>query len=421
MPQLEHEIDLESLAFGGSAIGHLEGKVIFVPYGVPGDRVKVRITKAHASYCQAEIRKILRQSPSRRAAQCSHFGSCGGCQWQHIDYALQTASKHEQFTWMMAKSGVSQVLPLIQSAKEFGYRRRFRMHWQVREGDVTLGYYKRNSKELLDVSQCPLLMEPLEEAARLVRQALQFIDWGKGTIVAVADGSRRTVHVSMRLLRGEGKRLPTLIQELHQPPIEGGTVQQGSTTLSFGTPSLNLRMSGESRLEGSSLAFCQANPEQDRRMRQGVVDWIDFSGKRVLELFAGVGNLTSEFAALAQEVAAVETSAAAVAHFQRNLSPLLSRVRGLTQDATQALEQFVQHKEQFDIVVLNPPREGCPTVMPLLEQLRPRQLVYISCDPMTLSRDLVALSSVGFLPIQARAHDMMPQTYHIEGMVLLGR
>jgi 23S rRNA (uracil1939-C5)-methyltransferase len=424
-----HELTLESLAFGGDAVGRLDGKVTFVPFGAPGDRVRVRLVKQTAGYCRGELLELLSPGASRQPPACCHFGSCGGCQWQQVVYSEQTAAKQEILIQTMAEAGVETIDALLAAPRELGYRRRVRMQLRlVSGGDLQLGYYRWRSRSLLDVESCPLLEAPLDRgltAARRAIAALRAPTTVTGTL-AMLLGRAGAIHASVRIDAGtpSPSELERLLQRLLASEGElfaGAVVASGAQVLSGGASSVDL--GGEAgALEGSALAFAQANAEQDLALRALVRSLSGAAGSRALELHAGIGNLTQVLARDARELCAVESLGGAAELLRRN-----TRERGdcavevRTQDAVDACAALAARGERFDLALLDPPREGCPRLPPLLDRLGVARVVYVSCDPMTLARDLSIFARSGFRPRRARAIDMMPQSYHLEAVALLER
>jgi 23S rRNA (uracil1939-C5)-methyltransferase len=197
-----HEVTLESLAFGGDAVGRIDGKVVFVPFGAPGDRVRLRLLKQSASYCSGEILEVIDAGPARRDPACPHFGVCGGCQWQHIVYDAQAAAKTEVFAVAMAEAEAVHLSPVARAPLELGYRRRVRWHFTADGGQVVLGYFRRRSQELLAIERCLLLVDPLQKAMERCRDALAVLKGARGSVVALAGGGG-DVHLSVRLERGD--------------------------------------------------------------------------------------------------------------------------------------------------------------------------------------------------------------------------
>jgi 23S rRNA (uracil1939-C5)-methyltransferase len=411
------ELVLDSLAFGGDAVGRLEGKVVFVPFGAPGDTVEIAIQEVRPSYCRARIVTLIEPGPGRREPICDLFGRCGGCHWQQVLYAEQVRAKQTIFQRAMLEARVPEVRPLVDAPAERGYRRRTRMRWRASRDGVTLGYYRRGTRTLLDVARCPLLVDVLRAALDECREPLRLLSPGRGNLSAVADLVDRRVHVSLRVDRGRVDRVSELARALEgSRGVAGGQVILGGEEHRFGAAEINLRSREERPLLGTGATFAQVNVEQDRILRRRLELWAAVDGARVLELYAGVGNLTTGLCQNAAEVVAVEASPASVDLLRRNLG-----IRVLRRDASRALRELASAGERFDVVVMDPPREGSKTVADLVAEVHPERVVYVSCDPMTLARDLRRMARRGLAPRAAQGLDMMPQTFHIEGLTLLER
>ena len=412
-----HELQIESLAFGGEAVGHLDGKVVFVPFAAPGDRVRLRILRETASFSRGELLEVLRPGPGRRTPPCPYFGRCGGCQWQQLDYGHQL--EHKQAVWRGAlaelASAAEATLDTVEAApRELGYRRRVRMHWQHGAAGLQLGYQRWRSRELLDVARCPLLEEPLQHGVDACRRGLAGLAGGAGTVVALLGAGG--VHVSLRVERGDPGWGRRLARRGIGEPVSGGLVQVGrQQAVSFGATSLEL----PGGLRGAAGAFVQASVEGEQALRRRVLEWAGEAGQRAVELHAGIGTFTRELARHARQVTAVELSAGALALLRGNTAGLPVQIRA--GDATGVAGELAAAGERFELAVLDPPREGCPGLSAALRGLEVQRIVYVSCDPMTLARDLREAREQGFRLRRVAALDLMPQTYHIESVALLER
>jgi 23S rRNA (uracil1939-C5)-methyltransferase len=423
-----HELTLEALAFGGDAVGHLGGRVVFVPFGAPGDRVRVRLVKQTVSYARGEILELCAPGPSRRSPPCPHAGHCGGCQWQHLVYPAQVDAKQDFFIHAMAEAGVDSVEAVHPAPRELHYRRRVRLQLHIPSGGrPALGYYRWRSRELVDVDRCPLLEEGLEHGLAAVRRALGDLhsaDTVSGSVSLLLGESG--VHASLRLDAGHASssELERLLRRLlvGEHALAGAAVSAGGQAQSGGRASVEL--DGEAgQLAGAAGAFAQANAEQDRALRSLVRALARAEGLRALELHAGIGNLTQVLARDARELTAVESSASAAELLRANATvasgscPVTIR----QERAERACAELAARGERFDLALLDPPREGCPELPALLARLGVARVVYVSCDPMTLARDLTLFAREGLRPTSARALDMMPQSFHLEVVALLER
>lgn len=406
---------MDSIAHGGEAVGRAEGKVFFVEGGAPGDRVRVRVVKESRSFCRAEISELLAPGPGRCQPACPLVDRCGGCQLLHVDYQEQIRQKDAIFARAL-RGKVDHVLPMVPSPRQLGYRRRARMQWIVKnEGSVILGYFERRSKQIVDVESCPLLEEPVSRGLAVCRERLARLSRARGSLSVLA-GASGEVHLSIRSRAGHGSWRRHLEGMEQQDPVVGVTALFGKARLTLGQQHVDLLPS----LAATAEAFAQANPEMDAHLRQRVAQWADPKGARVLELHAGVGNLTSALAVQAAEVTAVESSPEGGRLLEANAKSL-GRVKVLRQTAEQTLARLVKEGERFDVVVLDPPREGCRGLGQALADTGASRMVYVSCDPMILARDLEELRGVGFVAEEAEPLDMMPQTSHVEAVARLRR
>jgi 23S rRNA (uracil1939-C5)-methyltransferase len=425
------ELELESLAFGGDAVGRIDGKVAFVPLGAPGDRVRVRVVKEARSYCRAELVEVLSPGPMRRQPPCRYFGECGGCQWQQVRYLAQAEAKQEIFDRAMhGEAAAQEVLPLARAPHELAYRRRVRMHWELESGArLRLGYYRWRTRSLLDIERCPLLLPTLDAAIARCRAAMAHLrpagPRAGGTLEALVGARAPEAHVAVGVEEGTlaGGDLEGLVEAVLGESIAGATASDDQhVQLHAGPRTVGLAEEGEAALAGSAEVFAQANLEQDRLLRGRVAEWARPRGARVLELYAGNGNLTRALSPAASEVVAVESSAAAAELLLQNAAAMTGTVSVRAQDAEAACAALAARNERFDVAVVDPPRDGlAASAGRLLADLGVSRIVYVSCDPMTLARDLVRLERHGYATLAAQAIDMMPQTYHIEAVALLER
>jgi 23S rRNA (uracil1939-C5)-methyltransferase len=387
---VELELVLDSLAFGGEAVGRDgDGRVVFVAGGAPGDRVVVRVVEAKKSFVRAELLRVVAAGAARVAAPCPIVDRCGGCPWQHVAVDAQLAAKQAIVARALGKSG-ARVEPIVPSPAALGYRTRARM--TARGGK--LGFAGRKSHEIVDVERCLALDPLLDTAMQAARRALGGAIGEEGAIAGlVRDGA-----VEIAIASGRGADRAALAAAtktlVGQAAIARVTVDESSAP---------------------AAGFAQANAAQNETLRRLVRDAAAAADARVLELYAGDGNFTRELMSGARAGVAVEGDRAAVARL-REAAPKWSVV---AEPAARAVERLVRDGERFDVVVLDPPRAGAADVIARLAALAPARIVYVSCDPMTLARDLATLERAGYAARVAWPVDMMPQTWHVEVVCLI--
>jgi 23S rRNA (uracil1939-C5)-methyltransferase len=401
-PPRRLRLALDSLAFGGDAVGRAaDGRVVFVPGGAPGDDVEVEVEDEHRSYIRAELSRVVRPGAARVEPPCAQFhAGCGGCQWQHVAVAAQRAAKEEVVRRALRHVDV-EVAALRTPAPEYGWRRRARLRW--RRG--VIGYTRRRAHDLVEVPACAQLEPALEAALACVRAALAGRLEGAGELhlLAARDGA---VHVALDGPGVDGLR----------PHAEALIGQAGIRGVVLGAEAI-----GADRIDlGDDAApfwaradlFAQASAPGNDLLRALIGEAAGgLAGARVLELHAGSGNFTRDLAAAGAEVVAIEESAAALALAADNLA-----ARGLRADLRVGAAAVPD--ERFDLVVVDPPRTGLEGELAAALAATPARIVYVSCDPQTLGRDLAALArhpARSAVPV-----DLMPQTFHVEVVVALG-
>ncbi len=402
------ELSIDGLVAGGDGIARDDGgRVVFVPHAAPGDRARVRLVEERKQFARGEIESLVAPSPERVEPPCPLFRerTCGGCAWQHVSAAAQAQAK-QAIVASALRHAMSSGMVLMQietPAPPYRWRRRARLHWVRPPGSVAavVGLFAPRSHRVTKVQACPQV-EPAVEAAlepihRLLAPGLQ----QRGEIDVLADPAGR-VQIAVRgpCLRGVAERL------VGQGPIVGVIARDAV----HGDADLELEPGHRARAD----RFAQASRAGNQALRAAVDRAArPRDGARVLELHAGSGNFTLALCEGAGEVVAVDARPGPeVSH------PRLTWRAGEAEAVTRAL---ADGGERFDLVVLDPPREGARALMAPLADLAPARVVYVSCDPATLARDLAELAARGYAAETAQPIDLMPQTPHVEVVVTLRR
>lgn len=412
-------VTIEALAYGGDGVGRAgDGRVVFVPRTAPGDEIEAELVEEKKGFVRAELAHLIRPSDVRVSPPCRHFlEGCGGCQWQHVAVAAQRAAK-EEFVRRALRHLTEEVAPIATPAPEYRWRRRARLHW--RRGRV--GYAERRSHRLVDVAVCPQLDERLEGAYTLLCDALVARLDGSGELELLL-GGRGDVHAVV-----SGRAAPDAKDQalglIGLSGIVGIVLRNEERAVVVGTPVIDLADDPEPFLSCAD-AFAQVSAPGNALLRRLVLEAAgDLSGARVLELFSGSGNFTRDLSRRAAAVVAVEESPLASDLAARNLAlrGLAERVTFRAEPARAAVAALLSQGSRFDVVVLDPPRTGLePGLADLLAVLAPARIVYVSCDPNTLARDLARLSARSRLRVMgATPVDLMPQTFHVETVAWLG-
>jgi 23S rRNA (uracil1939-C5)-methyltransferase len=416
------EVKTERLAYGGEAIAHFQGLAIFVQGGAPDETLGVRITERKKRYARAVIEEIINPSPMRRVPPCKYFGECGGCQLQHINYENQLAAKVEFLRDALKRTGQIDWTEAIKihSASEFNYRLRAKIKVERDKfnrqsfnrqleniernspGDqLRIGFNQANSHTVCDIEHCEILLPELNEALKFIRASLpsdhksssQSTDEIEIAVSDVSDAGTRTLNARPRVSSS--------------PPLSG-----------FSTGEVQRKVAG-AVYQFSPSDFFQVNALLLDEFVKAAVG--TEKGDFALDLFAGVGLFTIHLARHFKCVIGVESNSRAVDFANKNIS--LNEARNTTVICSRVdswLKNFIsQQTTPPDLVLLDPPRSGAVEALDLIAKLKPAQIHYVSCDPVTLARDLKQLIARHYKIERLVAFDMFPQTYHVETIAFL--
>lgn len=433
-------LQITTMADGGTALGHLEGKVVFVPLTAPGDRVEVAIVREKPRYAQGRLLRVLEPSSLRREPECPHFGVCGGCQWQHVSYPGQLAGKVQSFRGFLesrlGQAAANVFRAPVAAPSEWGYRNRAGLKVRSACNQVLLGYFARGTHRLVPIQRCPILEPPLQEFLPRLRDFLHqgFLPAREALpqVDLQADGAGGLWAV-FHLLRAPTPAERThLRQFLSAAEVAGASLQAGRKhTLvplcaDQPCPRMPFRLRAGERelaLGVSPGGFVQANGEVnqvlvDEVLRLGAL----YAGRDALDLYCGAGNFTIPLALAARSVVGIEGYPPAARDAAANAAANnLDNVRIVPSGADEGLRALAAEGFRPAFAVLDPPREGASEALPLLAELGPAHILYVSCAPPTLARDLGVLRARGYQPEWILPADMFPQTSHLESATLLRR
>lgn len=380
-PRERVTLRIESLVFGGAGLGRLEdGRVAFVLYAAPGELVEAEIEHPHPDYVEAVCVKVLEPSPDRVEPRCPLFGECGGCQLQHMSYPAQLAAKEAVVKEQLRRIGRlddAVVRPIAGAKQPWAYRNHLRFSTGKNWGDV--GFIHRRGRGLLKVEDCPIA-DP----------------W---------------VNALLPKLQGKGKGLHQL-QVRHNAATGTSLIYPALKDLEIetGQQSYTEELGGR-RFQVSASAFFQVNSAQAEEMVRLVGESLPERGQLLVDAFAGVGTFAAIFAGRFGRVIAIEESHSAAKDALVNLEGLAN----VEMRAGKVEAVLPELEVRPDAILLDPPRPGCfPAVLTAISEFRPKSVVYVSCNPATLARDLRILVDAGYHLDQVTPLDMFPQTGHIE-------
>ncbi len=398
-----------------------DGKVVFVRNTAPGDVVEISIDEDHGSYAYASVRRVVEASPARRVAPCVYLPRCGGCPWQHVTYEAQLQSKQDNISDHLRRiAGLTSppLRPILPSPLEYAYRSRL----TLRTEGGRVGFYAAGTHDLVEVERCLLGGEVLNRAlphvARLVRDLRSAVRRAEviQRTVPDADAVSFVGEVEGELCAVDEATIAGFIDGSH--PVRGVALHGKGWRRSWGDETITIMPEEELWLSARSGAFTQVNPLGNRLLVEQVLKLGAFAaGERVLDLYAGIGNLTFPIARRAAHVIAVEQDRIGALAAQENARHLhASNVEVIHASARRALSQWPCRSSRIDVVVVDPPRSGIADITDYLLDLAPARLIYVSCNPPTLARDLKRLAA-RYRVEAIQPIDLFPHTYHVEVVV----
>ena len=429
MSELIKDLAITGLVHGGRGIGRIDGKAVFVPMTAPGDCVNCRAVRSKPSYIEAELVKVVEPSAHRREPPCPYFDRCGGCQWQHLAYPDQSFWKEKIFYAQMLRSKITvkeRLAPIVPAPDEWHYRNRVQFKCHLAENGLVIGFYRPNSHFVVDIKRCLLLRPEIQQVLTLLRQVLPEAPCPDHIPqVDVACGDDGALRVLLHVLPKARPQLRLWLQCFAQRHQLNACLQSGrkdTIEAVHGETDLSVIVDQPPLiLNYGPGGFAQVNSAQNRRMIAEMLAILDLQGTEdVLDLFCGMGNFSLPIARRAGRLTGVEEYAPAVASAIKNAAVNnLHNVEFRAADAARAISR--SNHGDLDLVVLDPPRSGSYQASLEIMRAKPQRILYISCDPATLARDLAPLVNNGYQVLSARAFDVFPQTWHIESMTLLGR
>jgi 23S rRNA (uracil1939-C5)-methyltransferase len=408
-------LDLDGIAHGGEAIGRHDEKVIFVSYAIPGERVRVEIVEEKERWARARLLEVVQPSPDRIEPPCPYFGPdrCGGCQWQHIAYERQAELKGEIVADQLRRLGhmadppVADVIALAADEGVLAYSYRNFVQF-VRSAGGQFGFRQGASQQITPIDRCLLLHDRLDEL-----HAAMDLDWPELTGVSLRAGIN--TGQALILMETAADDLPEL--ELDLPAACAVRTRRGVQPL-IGEPWIE-EMVAERRYHISAESSFPANTVGAEALVEVVRRYADVQpGDVVLDAYCGVGLFALALTHAAGEVIGIEPSPSACEDFARNAGdlPHINLHEGAVDEVLPALQAQGQ---RVDVAVMNPPRTGAgEAVIRELAELGPRRIVYVSCDPATLARDVVHLTAAGYRLVEVQPVDMFPQTVQVETVAL---
>ncbi|HXK13694.1 MAG TPA: 23S rRNA (uracil(1939)-C(5))-methyltransferase RlmD [Gaiellaceae bacterium] len=444
----ELELSIESLAFGGNGVARLDGFVVFVRRGLPGDTVKARVTKVQRRHAEAVATEIVTPGPVRVEAPCRHYPECGGCRFQDLAYDTQVATKHQWVADSLQRiAGLTDapLEPIVPAASQFHYRNKMEYSFTQAEDGATLGLHKAGRwDEVLEIQKCWLT----SDAGNAIRNTMS--DWAREEKLTAYDQEthegylrhlmiregRNTGQALVQLVTNRGERFDrerlievlTAIPEvksIHWSINEGvSETTELPTELIWGEDAIEEEIGGL-RFRVRPNAFLQTNTEMAEQLYAIAREFAGLTGNEtVYDLYCGIGTIGLSMAKDAMTVWGIEISEESVACAIENQElNAIGNTAFFAGNVGEVLADLRTRAGDPDVVVVDPPRAGLAgKALKRLGEIAAPRIVYVSCNPTTLAGDLKRLSEeYGYRLVRARPVDMFPHTPHVECVALLER
>ncbi|MCC3358813.1 23S rRNA (uracil(1939)-C(5))-methyltransferase RlmD [Bacillus sp. REN16] len=441
-----YDVTFEDLTHDGAGVAKIEGFPIFVPNGLPDEKAKIKITKVQKSYGYGRIIELFEKSKYRVEAPCPIYKECGGCQLQHLSYEGQLASKQKQVQQVLARIGKLQnikVHPVLGMVNPWRYRNKAQVPVQDREGGLVAGFYQQRSHEIIDMEACLIQQEKND----LVVQTVKAICENYGIKAYNEKNDKGTLrHIMARYGLISGEIMVVLITRTNELPHKNKIITDITTQLP-GVKSIVQNINpkqtnvifgnetnvlwgeeyiydniGDIRFAISARSFYQVNPEQTKVLYDKALEYAELTGEEtVIDAYCGIGTISLFLAQNAKKVYGVEIVPEAIEDAKRNAA--LNNIHNAefaVGEAEVVIPNWYKNGVKADVIVVDPPRKGCDeALLQTILKMKPKKVVYVSCNPATLARDLRILEDGGYATVEIQPVDMFPHTVHCEAVAKL--
>jgi len=413
------KLTIEKLIYGGYGLARTDYKVVFVRGGVPGEQVDVEIAEEKKSFDIAYINNILEPSKHRVDPQCEYFGKCGGCQWQNIDYQYQLKAKEQILKESIQKiAGINdfEIEPIVRSQNIYSYRNRVTLHLDTVNGKHILGFKEEKSHKLVSIEHCPISSDNISKLVQKISKIITGYDANKlpfdkifitdiGKIPALSLSPKKNSSAS------EANNFFYNLKERMQG-IDISIDNKDEKSFEFKVLGL--------KFISSPSVFAQANSIINEHLIKTLIKWADLKkNENVMDLYCGYGNFSLNIARKVKQVLSIDNNKKAIKFAIKNAK--LNSIKNCIFEDWDVKKYLQRHKpkENQDLVILDPPRTGAKEIIKSIISINPKKILYVSCNPTTLARDLKDLIKAGYNLKKIQPFDMFPQTYHIESISLL--
>lgn len=443
---IDYKLQITGMGHNGEGVGKLEGFTVFVPGGIVGEEIEVKIIKIEKNYAIGKILNILKPSENRTEEKCSLYKKCGGCNLQHINYEGQLEFKRQRVVDALTRIGgleAVKVNKVIGMDKPYWYRNKVQLPVGVQNGEPKIGFYAPRTHDIIDMETCHIQDETADKVISIFREwiknyNIEAYNEEKGTGVirhimvrtAFRTGETMVVIVTnsddfkhkaelVELLRSNLENLTSIVHNINKKKTN---VILGETCKTLWGKDTITDYIGAFKFNISPLSFFQVNPIQTEVLYNKALEFAGLDGTQtVFDAYCGAGTISLFLAQKAKKVYGVEIVPEAIENAKENAeNNSIENTEFIVGEAEKVIPDLIEKGISAEVVVVDPPRKGCdPKLLTAIAQMNPSRIVYVSCDPGTLARDLGILDTLGYKTLEAQPVDMFPQTAHVETVVLI--
>ena len=429
----------------GLGVARFEDRAVFVKGAIHGEVCRIKLIKITRTAVYGRLMEVITPSPHRTDPICPHFGRCGGCDFMHMDYALETELKRRRVADALTRiGGISpEPLPITPAPTDEGYRNKAQFPVAMTEHGPAAGFFRARTHDLIPVTHChiqPPEADTVSEAVLRWMNAYHILPYDEtthrgyvrhiflrkavvtGELMVCIVSNSETLPKGDKLVESLREALPDLTTVLHNVNTRPGNVILGETYHTLFGPGYIEDVLCGLRFRLSPASFYQVNHHQAQVLYEKAIALADLHGtETVLDLYCGTGTITLAMARSAGTVIGVEVVPQAIHDAQENARRNgIENARFFCADAGEAAARLSAEGTRPDVITVDPPRKGLsPAVIEAMAEMSPRRIVYVSCDPATLARDVKLLTEKGYRFVSAEAVDLFPRTKHCESIVLL--
>ena len=444
----DYIMTIDNMGYEGEGVGKIENFTIFVAGAVVGEKVKVKIVKISKNFAFGKLLEIIEESPSRTEPVCSIYKNCGGCNIQHIDYKAQLDFKTNRVIQVINRIGKLEevtIHPTLGMKNPYNYRNKVQLPVSNKDGVVSIGFYAARSHDIINMDTCHIQDKVADIVVKLTRQWMKDFNiesyneenhrgilrhimirkgFKTGEIMVVVVTKGRDLPHKEEFVTLIAKKIQGLVSIVQNVNNEKTNVILGEHCETLWGKDTITDYIGEFKFEVSPLSFFQVNSIQTEVLYSKALEYANLSGGEVvLDAYCGTGTISLFLSQKAKKVYGVEIVPEAIENAKRNaIENKVNNTEFIVGEAEKVIPKLISEGVRADVVVVDPPRKGCDkSLLEAISNMGPKTIVYVSCDPGTLARDLGILAELGYKTLEIQPVDMFPQTGHVECVVRIGQ